>query len=318
MLQISSNELKMEAKKNGYRPEIVEKVYHLLNLLEEIMAIPYLSNRLALKGGTAINLFFSKQFPRLSVDIDLNYIGSVDKEIMKQEKIEIENILMEVCKRKKYELYRNPQHYAGGKTVLIYKSLLGTKGHLEIDLNYLYRSPLWKPDWQYSLEWPKKIGVNILDVHELAAGKLNALLDRVTSRDLFDSHKLLTKWKLDNEKLRLSFTVYNAMRRQNWQDIKVDNIKFSVKDIRDKLIPVLKNFQISSAKTIDVKTWAKKLTTECKEKLNIVLPFRENKIAFFEALQKYKEIKPELISSDMNFCQRVKMHPLLLWRIKTV
>ena len=44
------------------------------------MAVPYLSDRLALKGGTAINLFCTDQFPRLSVDLDFNYIGPlIDK-----------------------------------------------------------------------------------------------------------------------------------------------------------------------------------------------------------------------------------------------
>lgn len=53
MLRISDQELKQEARSKGYRP-MIEKVYHLLDLLEELMAIPYLSDRLALKGGTAI------------------------------------------------------------------------------------------------------------------------------------------------------------------------------------------------------------------------------------------------------------------------
>lgn len=79
MLRISEQELRQEAKSRGYRPEMIEKVYHLLELLDEFMAVPYLSDRLALKGGTAINLFCTDQFPRLSIDLDFNYIGSVDK-----------------------------------------------------------------------------------------------------------------------------------------------------------------------------------------------------------------------------------------------
>lgn len=73
MLKISDFELRQEAKAHGYRPEMLEKVYHLLELLEEFMAVPYLSDRLVLKGGTAINLFCTDQFPRLSVDLDFNY-----------------------------------------------------------------------------------------------------------------------------------------------------------------------------------------------------------------------------------------------------
>ena len=39
---------------------------------------PFLGTRMALKGGTALNLFVL-DFPRLSVDIDLNYVGSSDR-----------------------------------------------------------------------------------------------------------------------------------------------------------------------------------------------------------------------------------------------
>jgi predicted nucleotidyltransferase component of viral defense system len=184
MLKISDFELKQEAILHGYRPEMLEKVYHLLELLEEFMAVHYLSDRLALKGGTAINLFYTEQFPRLSVDLDFNYIGSANREIMQKEKPELETILLDICKRRQYELHRNPRNHAGGKTVLVYKSLSGTKGRLEIDLNYVYRIPLWSPEWHSSPSWLKATKAKVLDIHELAAGKLNALLEREVSRDL--------------------------------------------------------------------------------------------------------------------------------------
>lgn len=133
MLRISDQQLKQEAKSRGYRPEMVEKVYHLLALLEEFMGVPYLSDRLVLKGGTAINLFCTDQFPRLSVDLDFNYIGAVSKDVMQKEKPELESILLDICKRRQYELHRIPRNHAGGKTVLIYKSVAGTKGRLEIE-----------------------------------------------------------------------------------------------------------------------------------------------------------------------------------------
>jgi predicted nucleotidyltransferase component of viral defense system len=314
MLRISDQELRLEAKGRGYRPEMIEKVYHLLSLLEEFMAVPYLSDRLALKGGTAINLFCTDQFPRLSVDLDFNYIGAIDKKTMQQEKPELEAILLDICKRRQYELHRNPRSHAGGKTVLIYKSVLGTKGRLEIDLNYVYRSPLWDAEWRLSPSWPKATKAKVLNIHELAAGKLNALLERDVSRDLFDSHQLLTKWPLDTEKLRLAFTVYAAMRQQSWQQVKVNNVKFSVKDIRDKLIPVLKDSEIPGTLFPAIQTWATELVADCKTALSLVLPFRKNEIEFLEQLQKHGEIRPELISEDSIFCERVNHHPLLHWR----
>lgn len=314
MLTISDQELKREAKNRGYRPEMLEKVYHLLDLLEQFMEVPYLSERLALKGGTAINLFCTDLFPRLSVDLDFNYIGAVNKEIMQKERPELESILLDICKRRQYELHRNPRNHAGGKTVLIYKSLVGTKGRLELDLNYVYRMPLWEPKWSTSPIWPKLTKAKILDIHELASGKLNALLDREVSRDLFDSHQLLTKWPLNSEKLRLAFTVYAAMRKQDWQKIKVDNIKFTVKDIRNMLIPVLKSSEAPDASFKSVESWANKMVDECKLSLSRVLPFRMNEIEFLEQIQKNKDIRPELLTDDKELCERIKQHPLLHWR----
>jgi predicted nucleotidyltransferase component of viral defense system len=53
----------------------------------------------------------------------------------------------------------------------------------------------------------------VVDVHELAAGKLSALLSRRQARDLFDCSNLFRMDGLDRERLRLAFVVYDAMQR---------------------------------------------------------------------------------------------------------
>ena len=62
----------------------IEKVLRLLDVLNTFFAHPDLKNQYVLKGGTALNLFY---FPlhRLSVDIDLNYIG-LDRQRMLQDR----------------------------------------------------------------------------------------------------------------------------------------------------------------------------------------------------------------------------------------
>jgi hypothetical protein len=66
-MSISAEHLAIEAETTGFRPEILDKVIHLLGLLEDLARHPYLQGRLALKGGTALNLFVL-DVPRLSVD----------------------------------------------------------------------------------------------------------------------------------------------------------------------------------------------------------------------------------------------------------
>lgn len=318
MLKISDQELKFEAKNKGYRPEILEKVYRLLDLLEQFMAVPYLAEHLALKGGTAINLFCTKNFPRLSVDLDFNYIGNINRNELRQEREKLETILLDICRRRQYELHRNPKAHAGGKSVLVYQSIMGNKGRLEIDLNYVFRVPLWDATWSSSPEWPQLTKVKILDIHELAVGKLHALLGREASRDLFDSYHLFSYWPLESKKLRLAFVIYAGMEKNDWQQINIDKVKFSVKDIRDKLIPLLKSSEAPRFNFKEVEVWANKLIEGCKKGLELVLPFQESEVEFLTRIQQHGELKPELVSDDSFFCERILKHPLLQWRVKQV
>ena len=84
-MKISRERLLQESEATGFRLEIVEKVFHLLHLHESLISHPFLKGRLALKGGTALNLFLF-DLPRLSIDIDLNYIGGPQLEVILEER----------------------------------------------------------------------------------------------------------------------------------------------------------------------------------------------------------------------------------------
>ena len=74
-MRISIERLAAEAETTGFRPDMLEKVAHLLGLLNALRSHPYLNGKLVLKGGTALNLFVFAA-PRLSVDIDPNCVGA--------------------------------------------------------------------------------------------------------------------------------------------------------------------------------------------------------------------------------------------------
>ena len=80
-MRISPEKLADEAQATGFRPDVLEKVAHLLGLLDAMRSHPFLKGKLVLKGGTALNLCVF-DVPRLSVDIDLNYVGAEDRESM--------------------------------------------------------------------------------------------------------------------------------------------------------------------------------------------------------------------------------------------
>src|SRR3546814_112450 len=77
----SAQTLQRIADETGHQLGTLEKVLRLLDLLQEIARDPVLSERLVLKGGTALNVFHLG-LDRLSVDIDLNYIGALDRAVI--------------------------------------------------------------------------------------------------------------------------------------------------------------------------------------------------------------------------------------------
>jgi predicted nucleotidyltransferase component of viral defense system len=133
-VNLSRERLLAEAAALSFRPEILEKVARLLSLLEALRRHPRLKGRLALKGGTALNLFCF-DVPRLSVDIDLNYIGSADREAMLAERPELERAIEVVGQTEGMSTVRVPDDHAGGKWQLRYQSALGQAGNIEVDLN---------------------------------------------------------------------------------------------------------------------------------------------------------------------------------------
>ena len=95
-MNISPDKLVAEAEATGFRPDLLEKVAHLLGLLDAIQSHPFLKGKLVLKGGTALNLFVF-DVPRLSVDIDLNYVGAEDRDGMLSERPNMTNTRHNNC-----------------------------------------------------------------------------------------------------------------------------------------------------------------------------------------------------------------------------
>jgi hypothetical protein len=69
-MRVSAERLSAEAGATGFRPDVLEKVIHLLNLLDAFQNHPFLKGKFALKGGTALNLFvfiISQDFPSILI-----------------------------------------------------------------------------------------------------------------------------------------------------------------------------------------------------------------------------------------------------------
>lgn len=317
-MKISREQLLKQATLTGFKAEMLEKVWHLIGILDGINAHPYLQNRLVLKGGTALNLFLLK-LPRLSIDIDLNYIGQVERGLMQEERPLIEAALQSICAEEGLEMRRapninNPGSHAGGKFQFKYESASGNKGNLEVDVNYMYRSTLWEPQNLQSIavgEIQTK-NVSILATEEIVAGKLSALFSRQASRDLFDVHHLMHNLSIDHKKLKVAFLIYGIMGPNDFRDISLKQISFDKNEYYQNLIPVLRKEESTGYKFFD--EWSSKIEIECKNALKELVTFNVAEKRFLEQFYSNGEVDIELITEDKNLAQRVGCHPLLLWR----
>jgi hypothetical protein len=156
----------------------------------------------------------------------------------------------------------------------------------------------------------------LLDVHELAAGKLAALFGRNACRDLFDADRLLQTVTLDRERLRLAFVVYGGVNRKDWRTITVEDVKVDARDIERQLIPMLRaGFAPGRA---DISSWSKRLLNDCRDRLSSLLPLQPHEVDFLTRLNDHGEIAPELLSRDMGMQAVIRSHPGLHWKARNV
>ena len=316
-MRISREKLQTEATTTRFRPGILEKAIHLLGLLNGFRSHPFLRDRFAIKGGTALNMFLF-DLPRLSVDIDLNYVGAVERDAMLADRPKIEQAVQAVCAREGFAITRMPMDHAGGKWRLRYDSALGGSGNLDVDLNFMYRVPLWPTVPSDS----RRVGsfearqIPLLDVHELAAGKLAALLSRHACRDLFDAHLLLTRGGLDRERLRLAFTVYGGMNRKDWRTVSIEEVGFVLRELKVELIPTVRTDYLASLG--DAGSWARTLGAECRAGLTQVLPFTDAESEFLNRLLDFGEIAPSCLTRDPDIAARIASQPWLHWKAMNV
>lgn len=111
---LTEAQLAKEAAESGFQKDPLEKVIRLLELLESLRSHPFLKPRIVLKGGTALNLFVF-EVPRLSVDIDLNYVGTNELDAMRSDRPKLEQAIEAVCGRLGIQVRRIPSDHAGGK-----------------------------------------------------------------------------------------------------------------------------------------------------------------------------------------------------------
>jgi predicted nucleotidyltransferase component of viral defense system len=193
-MQATRREILKLAAVTRFEAASLEKVLRLNALLAATAGQEKLRSALVLKGGTALNLFFGAP-GRLSVDLDLNYVGHLDRSEMLGERPLVEAHLERVAMAGGYALQRSANAHAGRTFHLSYRRTAGgQQDRIAIDVNFLHRQCLLEPEirriWQPDAATGRRAEFPVLSFDELAAGKLIALLDRAAPRDAWDLARL--------------------------------------------------------------------------------------------------------------------------------
>jgi hypothetical protein len=193
----------------GFNVDFIEKAYHITNMLFEIYEDEELGRNLALKGGTALN-FIYLDIPRLSIDLDLNFIGALEKEKMLKARPRIAEGIVGVADRLGYRVTKKPPSYIMERFLIRYKTLKGVQDSIKVEINYLERVPFMgraKRGFRHFFEDVPEFEVNTYIVEEICAMKSKAMAERLYARDLFDMYNL-SKLKLQKEILRKLMILY--------------------------------------------------------------------------------------------------------------
>lgn len=179
-----------------------------VRLLLDVLPIATTDNRVALKGGTAINLFV-QDFPRLSVDIDLVYLALEDRgESLQNMNNIMKNIANTINESGTIKANLKLTKEGIAKQILVTRQITAIK----IELNLVIRGSLYAPTYlelskKTQNEFQKYMAIQCLQFEELYAGKFCAALDRAHPRDLFDLI-VFFKDNIITEKLKNAFIGY--------------------------------------------------------------------------------------------------------------
>jgi predicted nucleotidyltransferase component of viral defense system len=299
------------SQRTGFKADSLEKVYRMMTILSRIGEISDLTDRLALKGGTAIQgLYFG--FKRLSVDIDLNYVGSVEKEQMLREREEIRNDLLYLFKDLGYFADKPNKMYAEEQFNLHFKNCGGGTDRLKLEINYLERLPVIgtvRGVIRHPFTDLDEVDVLSYPPEELYAGKMRALLVRGTPRDLFDADLIFRSIRNVNESLwRKTTLFYLSMQSRDVRRIGIDAIeRVTETDLRNNLIPLL-----SSKDHVDLISMKENALSMANALLD--LSARERK--FFDVLYSGRRVEPGLLFDSEPVSRMLDRHPAVVWRLQ--
>lgn len=303
-------ELGRVAQQLGFVRDTFEKVLRLREILRYLNEEEYLKEHLLLKGGTAINLTVFN-LPRLSVDIDMDYTPNDTKEDMLDAREKITSRIKDYMEAEGYQLSKSSRFtHSLDAFYYQYQNAGGNRDMIKIELNYSLRAHIMEPVHRRILPEAFDDGMTIRMVSpmEIFAAKGNALISRAAARDLYDWGNLIAENLFADERnlFRKCFAFYTTISadtvNHNFDTSAIDSLKFD--KIRRDLFPVLSkkdNFMLEERKQ-----QAKDYIAELMQLTGSEQEYMDRFIA--------KEYVPELLFDDKKILDRIKEHPMAIWK----
>lgn len=305
--------LEKVSARTGFQRDNLEKVWRLTVLLKKIFETTNIKNKVLLRGGTALN-FIHFDISRLSVDIDLDFIGTMDKDEMERQREPLKDEFRHILQELQYTIVEPPPLYANSQFILKYSNLWDSSAEVKIDLNWLNRLPvLGKITADFKSVFPEGIvsfKVNTLIAEELLAGKLVTFLARNEPRDLYDVHEIASG-KLSYDKILLKKLIIWVGCTEEEEFSKL--IKFSEVVINENIFnqtvrPLLR--RKDKLEFFKLKETVSQFTRE-------LLSFNESERSFIDKFYQ-KKIEPTLLFEKYSYTPDILKHPNLLWRLTNI
>lgn len=310
MPQYNRRELEVKAREYGFTRDTFEKVFRLKTILEFLNAQDYMHEHLLLKGGTAINLTAFK-LPRLSVDIDLDFVPNLSREETIAERQRLTEILKRYMAEQGYSL-SPASRFSHSLDAFHYNYInaAGNRDMIKIEINYSLRTHVFPAEDRVFVTdaFGEPIKVSTVAAMEIFAAKTNALISRAAARDLYDFCNMVDmKLFLGEEDMfRKSIIFYATVSakevNKRFDTSAIDSLVFS--KIKSDLFPVLAvkdKFDVEGKKR------------QAKEYIESLMKLTEEEKEYMERFMA-KDYKPELLFKDAVILERIYNHPRALWK----
>jgi len=300
-----------KAEELGFVRDTLEKVTRLADVLEYLNTNPILKESLVLKGGTAINLTIFN-LPRLSVDIDMDYLINNRREEMLEHRELINSTIDRYMLSQGYtknDKTKNP--HSLDSWVYDYIGASGNKDNIKIEINYSLRAHLLPAEERPIINehFSSAYRVKTLAPIEIYGSKINALLSRAAARDLYDARNMICFKIFDESEevlLRKTVVFYAAISakeiNKTFDTKAIDSI--TKQKIKTDLLPVIKrkdDFELETAKKT-AKAYIADLMVLTKDEKEFLDRFENG------------DYIPELLFGDETILARIINHPMALWK----